>query len=277
MSALNTLCNVIAQRCIVSKASCKELEGFGKLIADGLLHDDYVVQSVFCDACDDPHDAEVVYDQGKYGHFCPNFGFVQLSRENLIGIRPDIGKLVESLAEVLDCKRRKASPIHGDTWRIGALDTQAGDLVLYFAPTLNDEMCAKGVAIALTQEMNAAFRLVLTANGTLTVSGSKTALLNEVFELTGEGHTLSLLVDLNLIVGAPSKIRNGRPSPYATKLTNLILTRIADNTARSGRNSEARAIDQLFRAKYSKDQPPSLPTIQRHITKHRTGSKLDQN
>lgn len=277
MNALDTLCNIIAQRGIASEKLHKREVGYDLLLARSLLRNNCVVQSVACDACDDPHDAQVVFEDGTYGHYCPDFGFIQLDDFDIKGVQADIAKLVGMLADTLDCKRRKATPIRSDVSRIGALDTPKGDLVLYFTPVLRDETQAQNVMAALGQEVHAAFRLILTAEGALSVAGAKTACLAGVFDLSDRGRTLETIVDPRVIVGAPKEIQNGRPSPYATKLAGLILPRIADGSALTGRNAEARVIGQLFQSKYPSEKQPSVSVIRKQVTKLHGGSKLDQN
>lgn len=233
---------------------------------------DGVVQSCVCEACHDLHDAEVIFENGGYGHYCPDSGFVTLEPQNIQAIAPDIGKLVSELARVLGCKRRKSTAIHESTWRIGTLDSPDGAIAIYFQPTLRDEREVAQLQTALSQEIASSFVLILTAAGTLPIGGATVACLNDAFELTTSVGDFDLMTGLHTLVGAPMKTQNGRPSLYAGKLKSLILARMENDTALQGRNAEALEIERLYRFKYPSEASPSQASIRRHLTKVRSGS-----
>jgi hypothetical protein len=272
LSAIETLCDIIAQRGKASKPSYKSKAGFSALEQARLICDDGKVQSVLCDACDDPHSAAVIFEGGTYGHFCPDAGFVKLAPQRIKATKADVGNLVSALSEVLSCKRRKSTPISGETWRVGGLDTSDGQLAVYFHPVLRDERDAKDLRNALASEMRSQFRLVLTAAGTLAIDGANIALLADVFEVSDADGSLALSMDPRQIVGAQDQSSPGRPSLYKDNLRALILERIAEGKALPGRNAEARALRDIYPEKYPEKTSPSLPTIQKHLTKIRAGS-----
>ena len=120
--------------------------------------------------------------------------------------------------------------------------------------------------------MRSQFRLVLTASGALAVDGAYIALLADVVEVSDTDGSTVFALNPREIVGVQDQTSPGRPSPYKDNLSALILERIADDTALPGRNAEARAIRDIYPKKYSQETSPSLPTIQKHLTKIRTGS-----
>lgn len=272
MTAVETLSSIIAQGGKASKAFYQRRGGFDLLAGSGFVRCRGVVQSVVCEECNDPHDAEVVFANGSYGIYCPDAGFAELTAQSIEAIQPDIGRLVADLAGVFDCKRRKSTPVHGETWRIGAIDTPAGDLVLYFHPSLQTEQDVRAVEVALLHEVGAMFRLVITAVGKASVLNAKTVQLADIVEVVSGAANLATIADPRTIAGAPKVPNTGRPSPYAEKLSSLILRRIEDGSALPGLNAEARAIGDLYSAKYKAEQVPSFSATKRHITKLRAGS-----
>ncbi len=272
MTAIETLSSIIAQRGKASKSFYHGHAGFDLLAQTGFIRDSGLVQSVPCDACDDPHDAELVFEHDTYGYHCPDVGFVGLTVLSSRAIQPDIGKLVADLADAFDCKKRKSTPVKDETWRIGALETPAGDLALYFHPRLETEHDAHAVEAALLQETRAVFRLIISAVGTLSAPNAKGVQLSEIVEFGGDSGKLASLTDLRTVVGAPQEPSNGRPSPYAVKLSRLILGRIEEGSAIAGRNAEAREIGDIYTAKYPTEKAPSVSTIKRHMTNLLGGS-----
>lgn len=271
MTAIETLASIIAQRSKASKALFEKRVGFDPLTKTGLVALTGKVQSVLCDACSDPHDAEVVFRDGIYGVYCHEAGFCRVDESDIAAIKPDIGTLVANLAALFDCKRRKSTPIHAETWRIGAIDTPGGDLALYFHPSMQSEQDVSTVQSALRDEARSAFRLIITAVGKLPVAGDKSAELMDVVELDNRTNELTALADPSVIVDAPQAVKNGRPNLYAYKLEPLILRRIKDGSSHAGLNKESKAIREVL-AKSSPDgQVPSLSTIKSYLSKTRTG------
>ena len=272
MTAISTLSSIIGLRGKASKACYQQRPGFDLLEGCELIRSFGVVQSILCEKCDEPHDSEVIFEDGGYGAYCPDAGFVGLTRQEIEAIQPDIGKLVSSLADLFQCKRRKSTPVQAETWRIGAVDTQAGDLVVYFHPNLQTEQDAREVQAALSHETTATYRLIVTAVGTLTVLNAKTITLSDLIEFSNDTGKLARLSDLMAVSGAPQLRTNGRPSPYGDRLSLLIIQRIEGGTALTGLNEEARAIRNLFGAKYTAEAVPSTSTVKRKIRNLRAGS-----
>lgn len=272
MTAVETLSSIIAQGGKASKAFYQHRVGFDLLTGSEFVSCRGVVQSISCEECNDPHDAHVVFANGSYGIYCPDAGFARLTAQSIEAIQPDIGRLVADLAGVFDCKRRKSTPVHGETWRIGAIDTPVGDLVLYFHPSLQTEQDVRAVEAALLHEVGAMFRLIITAVGTVSVLSAKTVRLADIVEIVSGTGKLATFTDPRAIAGAPKVPSNGRPSPYADKLSLLILQRIEGGTALTGLNEEARAIRKLFGAKYPIEAVPSTSTVKRKVNDLRASS-----
>ncbi len=272
MSAATLLCEIIAQGAKASAGTFRPRAGYHALILQGLVQESGVVQSIRCDDCDEPHDAEVVFKNGQYGYFCPEIGFVSIERSDLAGVKSDLQTLISLISGALDCKRRKGTPICGSTWRVGTLDTIAGDLTIYFHPRLQsgEDLCE--LQAALRREVISPFRLILTAAGSLEVPGTKSARLDEVLELDPVSGDVVECSDLRVIVEAPLENSGGRPNVYREKLDIIIRTRMGNGQALSGRNEEGKAILDVFRMQFQNEKPPSLPTIRRYLTKARGGS-----
>jgi len=136
VSGIDLLCEIIAQGEKPGAASFNNRPEYSLLLRGGYIRDGGVVQSVVCQDCDDPHDAEVLFEDGKYGYVCPAHGFVSLDRGSVSNIKPDVAKIVSGLADAFGCKRRKTSPVSGTTWRIGVVESLGGDIGLYLHPRL---------------------------------------------------------------------------------------------------------------------------------------------
>lgn len=258
-----------------SKASANTFRpraGFGALIRQELVQEVGLVQSLLCNECREAHDAEVIFENDHYGYFCPEIGFVPIDRAKLVGIEPVLQNLVAELADALECKRRKTSPIHGQTWRIGAVETDSGDLVIYFHPLLLDMQHISDFAAALRFEPRPAFGLVLTARGSLTAPGFETVQLDNLIELDPATDALRVMTDIRHLAGVPAKRSGGRPKTYGSELTDLIWLRVNQGIALSGLNEEAKAIHAVFCATFPEGKNPSLSTVKRRLTKFRGGS-----
>lgn len=241
-------------------------EGFDPLVKNGFLKDAGVVASVFCGDCEQPHEAQTCYIDDKYGYYCPDTGFVPLVRAQIAAIEPDLAKLVASLADVLNCKKRKTTPLHGETWRIGVIETHGGDLSIYFHPRLQDEIDIRAVSSALARDVKTAFGLILSARGAAPVEKFSVSTLDEVVDLDETASKLVLLCDLSTLVGAPHVAKGGRPSLFATPMKSLILDRQTSGQALRGRNAEAKAALAEFIAIYPHEIAPSLSTVKRYIS-----------
>ena len=272
MSAIGLLCEIAAQNTKVCAAQHRGDPAFTALVQCGLLTEAGVVSSMVCVECDQPHDAEVVHDGGTYGYRCPDIGFVPLDRADAQAVAPDLSKLVVLLASFYDCKRRRSDPLVGQTWRIGAVASEGGDIVLYFQPRLSDEADLRRLQDALAREVAAPFRLVLTAEGRAPVPGAHVVPLFEVVEIEAATGELRPLSDLRVVVGAPVKNTGGAPNRYRAKIMDLIQRRASNREALNGINAEARAIADAFQRAHPAEQAPSLATIKRYLSEAPDGS-----
>ncbi|WP_108819912.1 hypothetical protein [Pseudovibrio sp. Alg231-02] len=271
MVAIELLSEVIALGAKASAFTFRERPGFPELLRHGYIREMGFVQSVVCEECDWPHDAELVFDTNRYGYFCPTLGFLEPERASLTGLYTDLQAVVSGLANAFGCKRCKSSPVHGETWRIGALPSEGGDISLYLHPTLLDEKDAMAVLSALAREVSTPYSLVLTAAGTLPLPNTKTVLLSDVIGLAPDQSGFSVLSDPREIVEVPRKNPGGAPNRYKGILEPLIQSRIEDGSALLGRNEEAQAIQSILNSRDTIDKMPSLPSIKSYVTKARAG------
>lgn len=270
MSAVDLLANVICHGGKVCAATLGQDRNIRALLASGLLREAGVVSSVVCMDCENAHAAAVIFDEGKYGYFCPDLGFVKLERPDIEAVEPDLPALIEQLAEAFACARRKTTPVHGDAWRIGAVRTDHGDITLYFHPRLRDAEDARELADALSREIASAWRIVVTACGQLPVSGAATLALDELVTLSPKGTSLDPAVDLHTIVGVPASPKTGAPNRFREMCLELIGSRIVSGTALIGRNEEAKAVLSLLKHDLGPNAP-SLPTVKAYVTEARSG------
>lgn len=272
MNAVHLFATLLAQRGRFRSVEYSSFPAYDDLIKAGLVEEVGVVSSLICDECDQPHDARVVYEGSQYGYYCPDLGFISKPRSELIAAQPNLSAFVAQIADALACKRRKLSPIDKDTWRIGSVDSPAGDLVLYLHQTLQDAQDIRDIQAALAGEMKSPFGVVLTSKGTLNVPPYATAQLQDVLSLDPILGKLLVVGDLRTIAGVPMQRIGGRPNDYKTALNDLIALRASEGRAVQGRNEEAKALRAEFMAKFPNAKCPSLPTVKRYVTKTRSGS-----
>jgi hypothetical protein len=272
VSTTSRLCEIIAQGGKVSADFYGGDDGFAELLRHGYLRSTGVLASVFCDDCDAPHSAPIVYQGQQYGYFCPDLGFLTLDPARLGAFLPDIPKLIDRLADALGCRQRKTSSICGETWRIGVVQTDAATVMIYFHPTLSTENDARAVQDALGREARSDWRLVVTAQGALPMAGLATVRLDDLAEIDTATGALHVLADPGVLTGMPRKNLGGRPAEHGDLLKPLIESRIRDGAAVEGINAEAREVRTAFITKFPDHPIPSDPTIKRHIKKARGGS-----
>lgn len=93
MSGVDLLGKVICHGGKVCVAALGQDRDARALLASGLIRDAGVVSSVVCMDCENAHAAEVIFDEGEYGHYCPDLGFVKLERPDIVAVEPDLSAL----------------------------------------------------------------------------------------------------------------------------------------------------------------------------------------
>ena len=272
MNAVDLFATLLAQRGRTQSVEFSSFSAYDDLIKAGLIEEAGIVSSMMCEECDHSHDAKIVYEGSQYGHYCPELGFVSKTRSELIAVQPNLGAFVSQIADALDCKRRKSSPLKADTWRIGAIESTAGDVVLYLHPTLQDARDVRDVQAALASEVKSPFGVILTSSGTLTAPPFVTAQLDDVLSFDPKVGQFAVIADLRAIAGVPEQRNGGRPNDYESALSDLMALRVSQGRVAQGRNEEAKALHAEFIAKYPNKKCPSLPTVKRYVTKIRSGS-----
>jgi len=272
LEAVDLFANLLAQRRHVRSVEYSSLPAYDDLVKAGLIEETGVVSSMICDECDHPHDAKIVYEGSQYGYYCPDLGFILKPRAELIAMQPNLCAFIAQIADALACKRRKSSPLDKDTWRIGAIDSSAGDVVLYLHPTLLDAQDITDFQAALASEMKSPFGVILTSQGTLSVSPYATAQLQDVLSFESLAGKLMVVVDLRTVAGVPEQRTGGRPNEYRKPLRDLIALRASQGRTLGGRNAEAKALQAEFQAQFPDIKCPSLPTVKKYVSEVRSGS-----
>lgn len=265
MDHARLLADIISQNAPVAAAPLQSLVAYQKLIDDGYIEETGVVQSILCDDCNQPHDAALVFETDQYGIHCHELGFIVKERRELVAVKPNLKRLVESLADSMGCKRKKSTPIHNETWRIGVVSGPSADVAMYFQPTMRDFADLRSLETALAREARLHFGVVLTAEGEMTRPPFKTLCIEDCLMFNEETGVFAFDVDLLTVVGAPETRKGGRPSPYRITLAKIIADRRNSGAAISGTNAEARAIQDIFNSSNQNDLRPSLSTIKRVI------------
>lgn len=272
MNAVELFAALLAQRGKVRSLEYSSLPAYAQLIKAGLIEEAGVVSSILCDDCSNAHDAAVIYEDKLYGHYCPDLGFIPKARSDLIAAQPNLSLFVTLIADHLNCRRRKSTPLEGGTWRIGAIDTPAGDVVLYVTPQMQDAQDVKAFQSAISGEVNSPFGIVLTSIGTLSVAPYITLQMQDVIDFEPVSGNLTVVVDLAGVAGVPQKNNGGRPNEYKKQLNELSAIREKEGRTLKGRNEEAKALRAEFKAKLPNDKCPSLSIVEKYVTARRSGS-----
>ena len=271
MDAAEIFVTLITQRGGVRAIEYSKHSAYNHLLKAGFIEEAGVVPSLVCDECDAPHDATIVYEQEHYGYYCPDLGFVPKARSELITVKANIEKFVSNLAEHLDVRRRKTTPIAGDIWRVGVLISFKSDLAVYFCPTLRDAEDLEACRAALGREVKASYGIIFTALSALELPPYKTVNLTDALSFDAASRIFSLDFDLFEIAGVPVRKTGGRPSPYAKDLEGLIEQRVKSGVTLDGRNEEAKAVLIAFKEQFPTKRSPSLSTVKNYISEFRGG------
>jgi len=271
LSAIALLCEIIAQGGKVSTATYGQHPEFKTLLRGGYVRESGVVRAVECLECDETHDAEIIFDAGRYGYACPEIGFVPVDRAEITAWQSDLSAIVTGIADAFACKRRRSAPVQGETWRIGKVASHGGDVSIYLHPALNGEREALDLMAALSREVRTPFRLILTSSGRLPIPDTKVVPLVDVVKLNLDLVGFAVLADPCDVVGAPRDRTGGAPNRYRDIVTPLIQSRTEEGTALEGRNEEAKAIQAILKARDSGANLPSLSSIKVYVTKSRAG------
>jgi hypothetical protein len=266
------LCGIIGQAGKVAAQTHRDDVRYGALLDAGLLQRDGLVQSVLCENCDVPHDAEIVFEGGSYGHCCPEIGFVPVERADLIAIRPNLAALVDHLHAAFECPPGGISQLGPQTWRVGLVDTPGGRAVVYFHTCLQNDDDLVSLENALRGQIRRDYALVVTAAGHLPYRDAAIYTLSQMVQLDVGNARLRKTLSVAEAVGAPPRPTGGRPSVYRERLHALLADRAAQGLAVVGRNAEADAVLAAYVARFPNDPAPSRVTVRRSVSKFRTGS-----
>lgn len=272
MNAIELFATLLAQRGRARSAEFSSFPAYNDLIKARLIKETGVVSSLVCYECEQAHDARVVYEGSQYGYYCSDHGFISLPRTELITVQTNVDAFIAQIADALACKRRKSSPIDKETWRIGAVDSPAGDVLLYLCPTLQGAQDMRDFQAALAGEVKSTFGVILTSQGTLAAPPFVTVQLDDVLSFEPTTGKLIVVADVRAIAGVPELRNGGRPNDYESALSDLMALRVSQGRAAQGRNEEAKALHAEFIVKHPNEKCPSLPTVRRYVTKIRGGS-----
>jgi hypothetical protein len=89
-------------------------------------------------------------------------GYPETRSGDVKAVTPHVPKLIESLAGAFPCKRRKATALRCAAWRVGVVETDQGDVMLFFHPSLRDETDLRALCDALSREVRSAWKLIIT-------------------------------------------------------------------------------------------------------------------
>lgn len=265
MSPETLLCILLDQRAPVLAADYQVLAAYQVLLNSGLIEERGFVSSIVCNECDTPHDAEIVFEAGKYGYFCPDLGFLVRERSELAAATPNVKTLITRLADALACRQRKASPISGSIWRVGFVDSDQGQISVYYRSRLITADDFQLLDEALAREIRTQYRMVLTAAQTAGFKDHKIASLSDVIDIDARSGSISFTSDLHALCDLPVQNKAGRPSPHRERLQTLMQERAQSGEVLEGVNAEAKALMAMYKEQFPTESAPSLSTVKRHL------------
>lgn len=271
MNAVSLLCEIIGQAGKVAARTYRDDAGYGVLLDAGLVQRDGLVQSVPCENCDMPHDAEIVFEGGFYGHFCPELGLVPVEPADLVAVRANLAALVEQLQVAFDCAPGGISQLGPQTWRVGLVDTPGGRAVVYFHTCFQIDDDLVSLENALRAEIRRDYALIVTAAGHLPYRNAVTYTLAQMVQLDLGTARLRKSVSVAEAVGAPPRPTGGRPSIYRDRFQAMLADRAAQGMAEDGRNEEAKAVLLDYRRRYPSEAAPKLSTVKAYVSEFRGG------
>ncbi len=249
------------------------------LVKAGALVEHGVVESVWCDECDDGHFAALHRDPEteRFGWICPQHGFIEAELEEIRQYRVDIDRVADSLADGVtssSTKDFKLSP--GFLWRIGHYPFKDRRVEILLVPRIRglDELAR---IQDVTQKLPTPdLGLVLVADG-LPLSGA--TLLNgyhvwplaEVITIDSAGRLRFDEIELERAIRKhiPERLppRPGRPS--GIEATRVVYNELMNQGYERGRNATAREIEKRWTEVLPGEKPPSLVTIKKHVSEIR--------
>lgn len=271
MNPVSLLCDIIGQAGKVAAQAYRDDARYGALLDAGLLEEDGLVQSMLCENCDVPHDAEIKFVGASYGHFCPEFGFVPVERADLVAVRPNLAALVEHLRAAFECPPGDISQLGPQTWRVGLADTPGGRAIVYFQTFLQTDDDLVSLGNALRAEIRRDYALIVTAAGQLPFRDATTCNLAQMVQLDLRAPRLRRSVGVAEAVGAPPRPTGGRPSVYRERFHEQLAERAAQGVAKTGRNEEAKAVLLEYGRRYPSEAAPSLSTVKAYVSDFRGG------
>lgn len=271
MNAVSLLCEIVGRAGKVAAEPYRDDARYGALLDTGLIQTDGVVQSVVCQNCDEPHDAEVVFEAGSYGHYCPDLGFIAVERADLVAVRPNMAELAEQLRVACGCEPGSTSQLGSQTWRVGLVDTPGGRAVVYFHTCLQNDDELVSLENALRAEIRRDYALVVTAAGHLPYRDAETCTLAQMVQLDLGTARLRQSVSVAEAVGAPPRPTGGRPSVYRDRFQAMLADRAAHGLAEQGRNEEAKAVLLDYCRRYPTEAAPKLSTVKAYVSEFRSG------
>ncbi len=273
--SIETLCQILCHDGSITARRYRAKPGYKSLLKAGLIEESGVVEGWYCDDCSQGHAASIVHEQGRYGYFCLELGFVPLERDAIVAVKACVAKLISRLADLLKASTRKSEPVRGHTWRIGRLRSEHGDLSIYYHPALASADDLSELKLAIADEVGTRFRLILNATGTLPVGGSRVVSLSEVVEIGSDGE-IEMATDIWALAGLVVTSPTGRPNTYGAPVKDLARQRIASGEALRGLKTEANVIKGLLWNEETK-KGPSLTSVRRYLAEVREGPKKGQN
>lgn len=271
MNAVSLLSEIIRQAGKVAAQTYRDDARYGALLDADLLQRDGLVQSVLCENCDVPHDAEIVFEGGSYGHFCPELGLVPVEPADLVAVRPNLAALVEHLHAASECSQGGISQLGPQTWRVGLVDTPGGRAVIYFHTCLQNDDDLVSLENALRGQIRRDYALVVTAAGHLPYREAAIYTLAQMVQLDVGTARLRKIVSVAEAVGAPPRPTGGRPSIYRERFHTMLADRAAKGMAEKGRNEEAKAVLLDYHRRYPSEAAPKLSTVKAYVSEFRGG------
>ncbi|MDF2235761.1 hypothetical protein P2H44_24675 [Albimonas sp. CAU 1670] len=241
----------------------------------GVIVDGGVAPSVFCDACDLGHMAQVEHNVGsdEFGWRCPEADFVVADRERLRLWKVDMEAIVRSLASAaFDPRDFDAGDARDGVWRLGRRPSGERRVEALISRNGSGASATAAWRAVAARSGPSHLTLVLVAEHGIAAYSPMPGMHVEPLDgVLGRSDFRGPLIDAALLdelavrlLSPATKSKGGRPS-YDEKIQVVIEHLGERGLLRTGRNEGTRAIRAAWSDLFAGESPPGESTIKAHL------------
>lgn len=247
------------------------------LIAAGILVERGAVGSIHCDVCDEGHLATIgCHPQtGGLAWRCPEVGYVEIDADDIRAFRVNLPAIAAHLGSAFAIPRiHRPELLSGRLWRIGRAKTEIRMTEIWF---LSDHPTPAAIAefsdrVTLSPKCDVGLLLHPGGPGAAARAMPRRYLALSLEELVifDEGGRLSVdpdALDRAIETALPEPVPNKPGRPSGINGTRAVMDWLEErDLLPPGRNAAAKAVRENWRKVFPDVAPPSLSTINSHVS-----------